>query len=160
MNLSKSKIPLIILTAAFIAFLLLAGFFYFRSKLFESDNEIVAEINNHKFTIEIADEPREQSKGLGNREKLCDNCGMLFLFDKPGRYAFWMKDMKFPLDFVWIAGDKIININKNIAPDYSETLKPKILVDKVLEVNAGVCEKYKIEIGDEIKIDLGLRKVK
>lgn len=150
MNLSKSKIPLIILTAAFIAFLLLAGFFYFRSKLFESDNGLVAEINNHKFTIEIADEPREQSKGLGNREKLCDDCGMLFLFDKPGRYAFWMKDMKFPLDIIWIAEDKIINLAKNIPADFKGTINPQEDADKVLEINGGLSDKYGIKEGDSV----------
>ena len=75
---------------------------------------------------------------------------MFFLFNQPGQYAFWMKDMEFPLDFVWIAGDKIIDIDKNIPPDYSGILKPEIPVDKVLEINAGVCEKHKIKIGNEI----------
>jgi len=77
---------------------------------------------------------------------------MLFLFDKSGRYAFWMKDMKFPLDFIWIAGDKVVDIDENIPPDYSGTLKPETPVDKVLEINAGVCEKYGIKKGDEVRL--------
>lgn len=194
MALPKQKIIPAVLVAASLIALISAGFFYFQSKFFENSSsgpaspnrgEPVVEINNHKFYVEIADDPGERSKGLGGRENLCDegekggrgekvegeikgekggegergeSCGMFFLFDKPGYYSFWMKDMKFPLDFVWIVGDKIIDIDKNIPPDYPGILKSETLVDKVLEVNAGVCEKYKIETGDEIKIDLGLYK--
>lgn len=159
MVLPKLKIVLLALAMIFLASLLLAGLFYFRSKLFESGvSGPVAEINGSKFIIEISDDPEKRSKGLGSREELCDDCGMVFLFDKPGYYSFWMKDMKFALDFIWIAGDKIIDIDENIPPDYSGILKPETPVDKVLEVNAGVCGKYKIEMGDEIKINLGLYK--
>ncbi len=144
------KIFLIILV---FAVLLLAGIFYFQSKLFKNSSPIV-EVNNHKFSVEIADEPRERSHGLGGREKLCADCGMIFLFDKPGQYAFWMKDMKFALDFIWIAGDKIIDIDEKISPSYPGTLKPGYPIDKVLEVSAGACGKNKIRIGDEIKLYL------
>ncbi len=159
MALPKLKIISLILVMIFFATLLLAGFLYFQSKFFEnSAGESVVKINNHKFSVEIADEPAERSKGLGERESLCGECGMLFIFPASGNYSFWMKDMKFALDFIWIAGDRVVGIDENIPPDYSGILKPETPVDKVLEVNAGVCEKHKIEIEDEIKIDLGLCK--
>lgn len=135
-----------------------AAFFYFSYGQRNFSGSPSVTVNNHKFSVEIADEPGERSRGLGERESICDDCGMLFLFDNPGQYAFWMKDMKFPLDFIWIAGNRVIGVDKNIPPDYSGILKPEIPVDKVLEINAGVREKRKIEIGDEIKIDLGSRK--
>lgn len=131
-----------------------AAFFYFSYGQRNFSSFPFVTIDNQKFSVEIADEPGERNRGLGERESICDDCGMIFLFDKPGYYSFWMKDMRFPLDFVWIAGDKIIDIDKNMPPDYSGTLKPETSVNKVLEVNAGVCERYGIGIGDEVKFDL------
>ncbi len=127
-----------------------AAVFYF-SHIRRGSNYPVIIINNHKFSVEIADDPRERSRGLGGRENLCADCGMLFVFNKLGRYTFWMKDMKFPLDFIWIAGDKIVDIDENISPDHSGTLKPGYPADKVLEINAGAGEKHGIEVGDGVK---------
>lgn len=157
-TLLKPKIIPVILIAVLLIVIVSAGLFYFCPKFFKNNSKASVKISDHKFSVEIADEPSEKSRGLSGREKLCDDCGMIFLFDKPSRYGFWMKGMEFPLDFIWIAGDKIIDIDKNISPDYLGILKPKIPVDKILEVNAGVCDKYKIETGNEIKINLGLRK--
>ena len=44
------------------------------------------------FSVEIADDNKERANGLMNRENLCENCGMLFVYDKEGDYKFWMKN--------------------------------------------------------------------
>ncbi|MBU4141500.1 DUF192 domain-containing protein, partial [Patescibacteria group bacterium] len=56
--------------------------------------------------VEIADMPEKQAKGLSGRKFLAENHGMLFVFTSPDHYSFWMKDMNFSLDFIWISGSE------------------------------------------------------
>ena len=60
------------------------------------------EVNSKVFIVEIADTEEERRKGLMFREALCEECGMLFVFDHPQKYGFWMKNVKIPLDIVYI----------------------------------------------------------
>ncbi|MGN6351023.1 MAG: DUF192 domain-containing protein, partial [Candidatus Nitrosocosmicus sp.] len=67
--------------------------------------------------VDLAITPDQQAKGLSIKNSLNDSEGMLFPFDKPGDYSFWMKDMKFPIDILWIdANNKIVHIEKNLQP--------------------------------------------
>lgn len=116
-------------------------------------------INDIRIKVEIADTAARRKKGLGGRERLATDGGMLFVFEREDKYPFWMKGLKFPLDFIWIKGDKVSDILQN-APNPTEGQKdedlpiyqPTLPVDKVLEVNAGVVEKLKIKVGDTVSI--------
>jgi uncharacterized membrane protein (UPF0127 family) len=113
------------------------------------------QINSTKYTVEIADQADEYAKGLGGRASMLANQGMLFVFNTKGLYQFWMKDMQFALDFVWIDGDKIVDLSENVPAPQSGTLNPAIRVpiapvDKVLELNAGEIKKHKIAIGQKV----------
>lgn len=110
-------------------------------------------INNVDFQVELAISQKEKENGLSNRDKLSENSGMLFLFDQKERYEFWMKDMKIPLDFVWISGDKIIQVNRNVQPGQGNTVWPKTPIDAVLELNGNTCAKYDIKAGDKIEFN-------
>jgi uncharacterized membrane protein (UPF0127 family) len=110
-------------------------------------------------TVEIADTQETRSKGLSGKEKIADNEGMLFTSNVPSFPTFWMKDMKFPLDFIWITGDKIVDIIENVPNPESQTpekdlplYKPNQAVDKVLEVNAGFVSTNNIKVGDSVTI--------
>jgi uncharacterized membrane protein (UPF0127 family) len=94
----------------------------------------------------------DQEKGLGNRECLGTNQAMLFNFDKPGYYLFWMKDMKFNLDIIWLSPDKSVNhIEKNLSPSsYPKTFGSDSLSTYVLEVNAGTADRLKIKTGSHL----------
>lgn len=129
------------------------------------DYEIIkAEINGKVFDVEVADTVLKRAKGLSGREclkndeKACPGSaeGMLFLFAKPGKYNFWMAGMKFPIDIVWINGNKIVDISKDVQPPKKNELpaitSPSIEADKVLEISAGAVEKFNIKIDDEITI--------
>ena len=116
-------------------------------------------INETKLKVEIADTPEKRSKGLGGRESLAQDQGMLFIFQKADKHSFWMKGLKFPLDFIWIKGDSVVDIIINAQPPTSNQREEDLLiylseeeVDKVLEVNAGVAERLKIKAGDTIKL--------
>lgn len=117
------------------------------------------EINGHMLKVELADTASKRSKGLGGRTGLGENEGMLFIFEKEDKHPFWMKGLTFPLDFVWIKGDKVIDVLEKIPPpakgqsDASLSIySSKEPVDKVLEINAGTVQKLNIKAGDSIKL--------
>ena len=112
-------------------------------------------IRGQVFKIETADNDAAREMGLGYRASLPRDCGMLFVFDRKERHTFWMKGMRFPLDFLWIDGTRVADITQNVPrpsvlaeklPVYS----PKVAVDKVLELNAGVVKKSGISVGDTV----------
>ncbi|OGE31146.1 hypothetical protein A3C59_04030 [Candidatus Daviesbacteria bacterium RIFCSPHIGHO2_02_FULL_36_13] len=114
-------------------------------------------INDSTLKVLIADEASERSKGLGGRQSLATDEGMLFVYDKPGIHTFWMKDVSFPLDFIWINKDTVIDITENVPPaavGQSDESLPKYSSsfenDKILEVSAGTVQRLSIKIGDTI----------
>lgn len=117
------------------------------------------QISGNLLKIEIADTASKRSKGLGGRAGLGENEGMLFVFEKADKYSFWMKGLNFPLDFIFIRDEKVLEVLPNVQPpsegqtDVSLPIyRPKEDVNMVLEVNAGVVERLSIKVGDSIKI--------
>ena len=105
--------------------------------------------------LEVADNMLSRSVGLMYRMKLDQRSGMLFIFDQPGIYPFWMQNTYIPLDMLFISdNDTIVDIIPDTQPFNETALYPRAEHKYVLEVNAGFCEKYGIEIGDVIKIKL------
>jgi uncharacterized membrane protein (UPF0127 family) len=116
-------------------------------------------IDGATFNVEIASTTVEQTRGLSYRASLGKNDGMLFLFDSGTVRTFWMKDMHFPLDMIWISGNTVAGFAQNVpAPTSSVALWSLPIysspdnVDKVLEVNAGTVAQYNIKIGDAVNI--------
>lgn len=112
----------------------------------------IAEIDGKKFALELALTPEQRQKGLGERDSLCQDCAMLFVFPREGTYSFWMKDMHFDLDIIWIAGGKIIHIARNVSCQSAEIMTPSEKADKVLEINSGLSDKYNFKSGDRVLI--------
>ena len=99
--------------------------------------------------------PDAQSKGLAIRDSLNENEGMLFIFETPQKYSFWMKDMKFPIDIIWINQDgKIVHIEKNLPPCVfllpCPSYAPKDDSLYVLEVVSNFTNKFDINVGDSV----------
>ncbi|MDP3792529.1 MAG: DUF192 domain-containing protein [bacterium] len=109
-------------------------------------------INDRQLTVEIADEPHEQSRGLSGRDSLDENQGMLFVFKSLLTPSFWMKEMNFPIDIIWLDADKkIIGIEKNVSPDtFPQTFSPPSPVLYVLEVNSGWSDRNNVKVGGVI----------
>lgn len=112
-------------------------------------------INEQTFRVEIADDEKEQTKGLSNRNSLDKDKGMLFIFPEKGKYSFWMKNVKFPLDIIYISDNKIVDIAKNAAPQEENATNIPIITPKdnanfVLEINGGLSDEYEFKIGDEV----------
>ncbi|MDO8577202.1 MAG: DUF192 domain-containing protein [Candidatus Daviesbacteria bacterium] len=117
-------------------------------------------INNAMLKVEIADTQAKRSKGLGGRQSLASDGGMLFVFPKPDKHPFWMKGLAFLLDFIWIREDLVVDISQNIhppTPGQSDESLPvyesKEEVDKVLEVVGGTAQRLNIKVGDRVKIE-------
>ncbi|KKQ48084.1 MAG: hypothetical protein US66_C0002G0028 [Candidatus Moranbacteria bacterium GW2011_GWD2_37_9] len=150
MKLSKNKIKFI--KFIFFGIIFVAGCVLLENKFSENSRRREVIMGGEVFMVEVVRSKNEKEKGLFGREELCLNCGMLFEFSKPGKYGFWMKDMNFPLDFVWILDNRIVYVNKNIAKNFSEVIFPPNNIDSVLEIPAGLLDKYKIKVGDEISM--------
>ena len=110
--------------------------------------------------VDLAKTLEQQAKGLSIKNTLNENEGMLFIFDTPKEYSFWMKDMKFPIDIIWISSDnKIVHIEKNLQPctfflictSYSPHANSKY----VLEVPSNYTTKNNITIGDRVNFFIG-----
>lgn len=117
-------------------------------------------IDHATFNVEIASTTLNQTRGLSFRPSLGANDGMLFLFGGSGSVQnFWMKDMNFPLDMIWISGNTVVGFAQDVpipAPGAALWSLPIYTspdhTDKVLEVNAGTVAKYNIKIGDKVTI--------
>ena len=103
-------------------------------------------------TVEVAKDKEAWAKGLSGREKLPVKRGMLFVFPKEDFYRIWMKDMKFPIDVMWVNEDGVIvEIWKNATPDsYPNVYVPSARAKYVIEVNADWTDVYDINIGDRV----------
>ena len=132
----------------------------FLKPLFETPKRQTVSINGKNFEVEIADTMATRAQGLSGRDGLGEDKGMLFIFGKPGMNGFWMKDMKFPLDMIWINGDKILGFSENVQPEPAKSIfslkvyYPPSPADKVLEVNAGTVATYGFKAGDQVKFDI------
>jgi hypothetical protein len=121
--------------------------------------KITTTIGETTFVLEVADSEQKRQLGLSKRKSLKDNEGMIFIFDIPGYYAFWMKDMKFPIDIIFLNNEKIVTIYKNVPYPQNEderlaTYSPTQPANRVLELKAGTVEKLGLSEGETIKISL------
>lgn len=108
-------------------------------------------INGQTIYVAIADTADQRQQGLGGQKTLCEKCGMLFLFDTVDNYTFWMKDMNFDIDIIWIRDDVVVDISDNVSYKTSEKIVWTIeSIDKVLELPAGSADKFGIIAGNGV----------
>lgn len=115
-------------------------------------------IGKQIFKLYIAKTDKEKEIGLSEKKSLQQDFGMLFPFERADYYSFWMKNVQFPIDMIFINGKKIVKIYQNVQPPVAkeESLaiyKPEKPADKVLEINGGLSQKYNFKEGDEVKIE-------
>ena len=134
---------------------LIFGFFSVNhaSKDFNPGKIKYVNIAGQKLEVELALTPEEQAQGLGGKTGLGANESMLFVFERPERHYFWMKDMNFAIDIIWLSEDlRVVYIKKDAQPDnFLETYGPDENSKYVLEVNAGFSDKHNLKVGDEVR---------
>ena len=101
----------IILFTALLIIIIVAGYF-----VYKNSSKVCIE-DKICFYVEVADTLNEREKGLSGKQSLEINKGMLFIFEKETLSGFWMKDMNFPIDIIWIDKNmRIIGIEKSPVP--------------------------------------------
>jgi hypothetical protein len=143
---------------ALIIVVILLAYFKFNGNFFPNLSTPKITIAKQTFNLTLAKTAQEKMKGLSNRKSLDKNGGMLFIFEKKGKYSFWMKDTFIPLDIIYIDNNKIVDILKNLSPQAGKTgllpiYTPKTDSNYVLEINGGLSEKNKFKVGDTIKLE-------
>jgi hypothetical protein len=163
----RPTIKLWLATCFGLGFLLMGGALLFkshRSSLVppfsakpESLPKPLVTINDQHLSVELADTPEKQRQGLAGHEPLTDFQGMLFPFDSPRPVTFWMKGMTFPIDMIYLAEGRVVQIYANVPapqpqiPDQDLARYPsKQSVDYVLETRAGWAQDYQISVGDAV----------
>jgi uncharacterized membrane protein (UPF0127 family) len=113
-------------------------------------------INDTKITAWIADTENARETGLMGMQNINENEGMLFVYERPGAYAFWMKNTLMPLDIIFVSSDmKIISI-QNMEPCTMEPCKiypPPSNIMYAIEVKGGFAERHNVTVGQTVKID-------
>jgi uncharacterized membrane protein (UPF0127 family) len=110
----------------------------------------VIKLNDISLTVDQAVTPEEQELGLSGRKSLEEDEAMLFPFKESEKHYFWMKDMKFPIDMIFMDKDlKVVYIKKNALPEsYPSVYGGEVDSEYVLEVAAGISDKANLKIGD------------
>lgn len=111
-------------------------------------------VGDESIRIEIADTDAERAQGLSGRAMLEESHGLLFVFENPGMYGFWMKDMLFPIDIIFLDVNlKVINVYEGVEPSTFPTLfYPLVHTKYVLEINSGEASRVGIDTGVQVSL--------
>lgn len=105
-----------------------------------------------RFSVEVADDPQERSVGLMRRESLPRSAGMLFVYERPQRAVFWMKDTLIPLDMIFMdEAGTVTHIHENARPRDLTGIDGGDSVRFVLEINGGLARRLGIAEGSQLR---------
>jgi len=107
-----------------------------------------------EFRFEVVDTPETRAQGLSGRANVPAGYGMLFVFPEPGRYGFWMKDMRVPIDIIWLADDgTVLGVDEAVSPStYPDSFYPPQDVRYVLETRAGEARAQGWDVGARVPL--------
>lgn len=113
-----------------------------------------ATINGKNFKVTVAKRDDQKQIGLSEKASLNKDEGMIFVYDSPGYYSFWMKGMKFPIDIIFLKDNTVVTVYENVQPvkeNESPLLyQPQEPANSVLELTAGSAKDNKITKGTKI----------
>lgn len=140
----------------FIIFFLIFSSYIVFSKNDEGYKKIEISVKGENFVGDVSDTNAKRQLGLSFRKSIGDREAMIFIFENNGVRKFWMKDMLFPIDIIWLDQNKrVIHIEKNISPNtYPKSFGPETDSLYVIEFNAGTAEKLSLSIGDIIEFSI------
>lgn len=118
-------------------------------------------VNGFPILADIAITDEDQIKGLSIRDQMNENEGMLFVYAEPSRQSFWMKDMKFPIDIIWLNGTgSVVHVEENLRPCVPSlecpSFSPNENAQYVLETVAGFAQKHHLMIGTDVDFSIVL----
>lgn len=110
-------------------------------------------LKNIPIEVTVVETQAERRQGLSGKDGLKEYEGMFFIFDKPDRYGFWMKEMKFSIDIVWIKDGSVVDIKKSVSPiTYPEIFYPQEAANMVIELSSGFCDTHNVSVGDSFSV--------
>ena len=126
------------------------NFHYDHAKVFLSDGTVIP--------VEIADTEKKRNRGLGFRSSLRQGWGMLFVFDSKKPHGFWMKDMHFPIDIIWLDNYRIVHIEHSVPPPVPGESSPPVFTPPsasnfVLEIAEGQSEALHLKVGQTLRYE-------
>jgi hypothetical protein len=146
------------LSATILGFLIVLGYYFFGLRPKGEYERATVELGGQEFRADIADTVDKQTIGLSGRPSLGDREAMLFVFGKHAARTFWMPDMHFAIDIIWIKDDVVVGFAENAQPEPGVMMfnlkrysSPEP-VDKVLEVVAGTVARLGVKAGDRVQI--------
>ncbi|WP_425045549.1 DUF192 domain-containing protein [Primorskyibacter sp. S87] len=105
-----------------------------------------------RFSVELAETQESRAQGLMFRESMPRSSGMLFVFEKPGRVAFWMKNTLISLDMIFVdRTGRVIRVHHEAVPGDLTPIDGGRNVFAVLEINGGLAQRYGISEGAELR---------
>ena len=116
-------------------------------------------VDGFNMTADLALTSEQREKGLSVKDKLRENEAMLFVFEESAKHSFWMKDMKFPIDIMWLDSDgKVVHVEKRLEPCISvftcTSYSPSRDSQFVLETVAGFTQRHNVSVGTDIDFEL------
>jgi uncharacterized membrane protein (UPF0127 family) len=140
---------------SFYAFLQKPAPKHYQQQATESALSTFIRIGDRKIFVEVADTNEERIQGLSGQASLEPNHGLLFKFDEVGNHGFWMYDMHFPIDIIWIDSSlKVVGVKSMVNPDsYPEIFYPPVPVKYVLEINSNEARRLGIDTGTRLYLD-------
>lgn len=123
------------------------------SKKVQAPQNVTIQFGNKSIQAEVLKTEAELQRGLSNRVSLAPNAAMLFVFPEPDIYEFWMKDMRFPIDILWIREGRVVDLVTLPPPNKGEPPArhmPSVIADQVIEVQAGLAKQAGISTGSII----------
>lgn len=132
-----------------------AAFLYWYQRTPKSAEAVID--GNVRVRVEVAHSPQTRERGLSGHAPLAQDEGMFFVFPVADRYAFWMKDMLFPIDILWINGTELVDITTDVPAPASldaplPTYRPVAPADRVLEVPAGFAKTHGLRLGMTVEL--------
>ncbi len=117
-----------------------------------------ARIGRLDLDMEIADNSYKRAKGLMYRKTMPKDKGMLFVFDSERRYSFWMLNMQFSIDLIWLDRNmRVVDITRDAMPSHSifssKSYSPRSPAMYVIEACSGFASSSKLKLGNKIRID-------
>ena len=111
------------------------------------------EYKGRSIAVTLAETDATREQGLSGTPSLATDTGMFFIFEKAGNWGFWMKDMAYPIDIVWLDADlRIVHIVENVTPaTYPTVFYPNTSAMYVLELNAFDARRYNFVQGAQVK---------
>ena len=114
--------------------------------------ELRGDFGAARFTVEVADDAQERSRGLMNRETMPTGAGMLLVYPAPQRAGFWMKNTLLPLDMIFAdETGTVTKVHENAIPLEETLIDGGAGVKFVLEINGGLAGAMGIAKGTEMR---------